>query len=135
MNMSESKQPKWGTLLFFLPTSLVMAYFVFYLATFNGTDAHAQSFSQSKTNTYKAPNPAKFTLTKGQTTTLERMELTYQGLESEKVVIDITLLDLDPNYAYRRVIPRHSSKIRLAQKNFRILSATASRLKIIRIKG
>jgi hypothetical protein len=99
--MDQSKVHKWSIFLFLVPSSLALAYFVFYLATF--TPSYANTHANIAQVGLTSPACAdKIILVKGQTQTIGgKVELTYQGLDTGYVVIDITLLDLDRHYAYR----------------------------------
>ena len=133
--MDRSNTHKWVTFCFLLPSSLALACFVFYLTTF--TPTAAVGLPATSLTASEASSPSKLFLSKDQVTTMGKIQLTYRGLNAESVVIDITLLDLDPEYAYRRAIPAKAAKIGfwLGQKKFQLLSASPSRLKIIRARG
>lgn len=137
--MDKSNVHKWSTFFFLVPSSLVLAYFVFYLATFTPSYANARAYSSTAPVRLVAPaSPDKIILVKGQTQTIGgKIELTYQGMDTGFVVIDITLLDLDRNYAYRRKIPKKVAHhgFRLAQRQYQLISANGNRLKMVRSKG
>jgi hypothetical protein len=65
------------------------------------------------------------------------MKLTYRGIRGDRIMLDVTLLDLDPGYAYRRDIDIRSAErgFWLAEKYFRLLSARRSVLEIMRSRG
>lgn len=137
--MDQSKVNKWSTLFFLVPSSLVLAYFVFYLATFTPSyvDKRAEG-SVTPVDLIAPTSPYKIILVKGQPQIIGgKIELTYQGLDTGYVVIDITLLDLDRNYAYRRKIPKNVAHrgFQLAQRQYQLISANRTRLKIIRNNG
>lgn len=137
--MDQSKVHKWSTFFFLLPSSIVLAYLVFYLATFTPSYADARPSTSAATAGLIAPAAHKnIILVKGQTQTIGgKIELTYQGLDTGSVVIDITLLDLDRNYAYRRKIPKRVAHhgFQLAQRQYQLISANRSRLKMVRSNG
>ena len=137
--MDKSNVHKWSTFFFLVPSSLALAYFVFYLATFTPSYADARDYSSAAPVRLIAPtSPDKIILVKGQTQTIGgKIELTYQGIDTGFVVIDITLLDLDRNYAYRRKIPKKVAQrgFQLAQRQYQLLSANGNRLKMVRSKG
>lgn len=137
--MDQSKQHKWSTIFFLVPSSLALAYFVFYLATFTPSYADAHAPGSVSPGRFADPAyPGKITLIKGQTRTIGgKIELTYQGLDTGFVVIDITLLDLDRDYAYRRKIPKKVAHrgFRLAQRQYQLISANRTRLKMFRSEG
>lgn len=136
--MDKSNVHKWSTFFFLVPSSLALAYFVFYLATFTPSYADVRASSSTAPVRLATPSsPDKIILVKGQTKTIGgKIELTYQGIDTGFVVIDITLLDLDRNYAYRRKIPKKVAQrgFQLAQRQYQLLSANGSRLKMVRPK-
>ena len=82
-------------------------------------------------------SPTSVILTKGIPRTIDKVKLTYLGVDADAVVIDVTILDLDPHYAYRRTIPKHIAVqgFKMAQQQYRLISAGRSRLKIARAKS
>lgn len=137
--MDKSKLHKWSTFFFLVPSSLVLAYFVFYLASFSPSYADKRADDSVAMDGLIAPAPPdKIMLVKGQTQTIGgKVELTYQGLDTGYVVIDITLLDLDRDYAYRRKISKEIAHrgFQLAQREYQLISANRTRLKIMRCNG
>jgi hypothetical protein len=139
VDMNQAKMHKWSTFLFLVPSSFALAYFVFYMATF--TPSYANTLTDSNVAQFSSIAPAapdKIILVKGKTQTIGgRVELTYQGLDTGYVVIDITLLDLDRHYAYRRKIPKKVAHrgFQLAQRHYQLISANRTRLKIMRSRG
>lgn len=135
--MDESKMHKWATFWFFLPSSILLAYFVFYFttATFSPTGG------EPSTAQYRGDAPSQpsenLILTKGEPKIMGQIQLTYQGLNAGSIVLDITLLDMDPGYAYRRKIPKQVAKqgFWMAQQYYRLISAGVSHLEIIRVDG
>jgi hypothetical protein len=134
-DMSQSNVHKWSTLFFLVPSSFALAYFVYYLATFSPSHADARASSSAAPVRLVTPTPSdKITLVKGKTQTIGgKIELTYQGMDTNFVVIDITLLDLDRNYTYRRKIPKKVALrgFRLAQRQYQLISANGARLKMV----
>ena len=129
---------KWVTFWFFLPSSIALAYFFFYLSTFT-PEATAIPSARAANTTYQVTpaSPERVILSKGTPQTLDNVRLTYLGLQADAVVIDVTILDLDPDYAYRRSIPTQAAEqgFSIAQRHYRLISAGNSRLKIVRTNG
>lgn len=134
----DDKQKRYlTTFCFFFPSSLVLAYFVFYLATFTPANLNIGPAYGSASAHIVPSSPNKVVLVKGRSQTIGKIEMTYRGLDAGAVLIDITLLELDPQYAYHRKIPRDSARqgFWLAQKHYRMLSAGRSRLRLMRTNG
>lgn len=117
-----------------------MLYFLFYLATFAAGAANKEAaFAGKESRTYRTA-PAwsdSVILTKGVPETVEGARLTYQGIDDDILIIDVTILALDPQYAYRRTIPRRTAELgfSLNEQQYRLISAGRSRLKISRTGG
>ena len=135
--MDRKKKRYLTTFFFFFPSSLVLAYFVFYLAAFTPANSNigpAYGFTPAR---IVPSSPDKVVLVKGQSQTIGKIEMTYRGLDAGSVLIDITLLELDPQYPYHRKIPRAVARqgFWLAQQHYRVVSAGRSRLKLMRTDG
>ena len=76
-------------------------------------------------------------LSRGQTVTVGKIKLTYQGIAGNQIFLDVTWLELDPGYAYRRDIDIHAAEkgFWMAQTYFRMVSAGRSVLQIVRVQG
>ena len=135
--MESSRKSKWLTFWFFLPSSLAMAYFAFYLTSHASTAAEGVDPANGTPYRIQAAIDGKLVLHKGQTRTVGKMKLTYQGLKDDRILLDVTLLDLDPGYAYRRDIPVRLAEngFWLAEQYFRMVSAGRSVLQISRVQS
>lgn len=137
--MDAERVNKWATFCFFVPSSIVLAYFVFYLSTFTPTENPSQPNSSHHLADLSAPSIVSdnVVLLKGQPKSLDKVQLTYLGIVTDAVVIDVTILELDPDYAYRRIIPTHIAKqgFYIAQQHYRVISAGNSKLKILRTRS
>lgn len=138
--MDRSRLNKWMTFWFFFPTSIAMVYFLFYLSTFAADAANMETGTSAKAKPAYQVTPAfpdRVILTKGVPRTVDRIKLTYLGMDDDSLIIDVTILDLDPQYAYRRAIPRQVAELgfSLGQQQYRLISVGSSRLKISRTSG
>ncbi len=136
--MDKERTNKWLAVGIFLPTTLIFAFFIYYLATFLLNPPVPQSERAEGKFTVATPMPSgKVVLTKGQLVALGNVHLVYQGLDSDAIVLDVTLLAMDPDYAYRRRITKQMAKqgFHVDQQRFKLVSANGSRLKIIRCQG
>ncbi len=135
--MEHSPKSKWLTFLFFLASSLAMGYFVFYLVLYAPEFAAGQPMAQADPANIKGPVDTTVMLSRGQAVTVGKIKLTYQGIEGDRIFIDVTLLELDPGYAYRREfdIQEAEKGFWMAEKYFRMVSAGRSVLQIVRVQG
>ena len=136
--MDRSRTNKWIAFWFFLPSSIAMAYFLSYLAMFSPEQAESKpkSGNDGPYQIVSAP-PDRMILTKGIPLILDKVKLTYLGMDDDSVVIDVTIFDLDPHFAYRRTIPKHRATLgfSMAQQQYRLISAKSARLIIAHTKG
>ena len=137
-DMDRSRTNKWIAFWFFLPSSIAMAYFLYNLAMFSPEQAEVKPKSGND-GPYQivSASPGRVILTKGIPLILDKVKLTYLGMDDDSVVIDVTILDLDPHFAYRRTIPKRRAALgfSMAQQQYRLISAGSARLKIARTKG
>ncbi len=117
-----------------------MVYFLFYLATFAaGADNKTADSSRTAKAAYHIVPASRdrLILTKGVPHTVDKVKLTYLGISDDALIIDVTILDLDPEYAYRREIPMPvaESGFSLGQQQYRLISAGNLKLKISRTSG
>ena len=136
--MDQKRVNRWAAFWFFLPSSIALAYFVYYLSTFT-PEAAAVPTARAQDAPYRIvpASPDRVILSKGTPQTIGNIRLTYMGIQADAVVIDVTILDLDPDYAYRRSIPTQVAEqgFSIAQQWYRLTSAGSSRLKMTRTNG
>lgn len=132
-----NKMNKWIAFWFFLASGIAMAYFLFNLAMLSPRQIKTEHKTDYACYQIAPASPNRVILTKGIPRTIDKVRLTYLGMDADAVVIDVTILDLDPHYAYRRTIPKHiaAQGFKMAQQRYRLISAGSSRLKIARTKG
>jgi hypothetical protein len=135
--MDRSRINKQINLWFFLLSGLAMAYFISYLTKLDPQQVEAHPKAEQASYQIVPASPDRVILTKGIPRTIDNVKLTYQGMDDNDVVIDVTILSLDPQYAYRRTISKQIAMLgfSMAQQQYRLISAGSSRLKIARTKG
>jgi hypothetical protein len=135
--MDQARMNKWSAFCFFLPSSLALAYFVFYLATFSPAPVGRQPLARNAPSPVAPASPERVILSRGTPQTVGKVRLTYEGMKADALVIDVTIPDLDPEYAYHLNIPTETARqgFRIAEHHYRLISAGRSRLKIARTKG
>ncbi len=135
--MDRPRMNNWIAFWFFLPSSIAIAYFIFNLATLPPDQIKAGPKTDYASYQIVPASPDRVILTRDIPRTIDNVKLTYIGMDADAVVIDVTILDLDPDYAYRRAIPKHiaAQGFKMAQQQYRLISAGESRLKIARTNG
>ena len=136
--MDRKRMNRWVAFWFFLPSSIALAYFVYYLSTFT-PEAGVIGTARAEGSSYRIvpASPDRVILSKGTPQTIGNIRITYIGIQADAVVIDVTILDLDPDYAYRRSIPTRVAEqgFSIAQQRYQLISAGSSRLKMTRTNG
>jgi len=72
----------------------------------------------------------RIVLHKDQDIMLPKLKLVYRGLQNDRLLVEVTLLEMDPDVAYRhRIDPsRSKSEIKLGGRGFRLNSWSRSRV-------
>jgi hypothetical protein len=140
--MSENvRRQKWLAISFFLVCVLIFAALI-YTIIFGSTDraysnlmASARSKPEGSTNNKGISQDGLLVMLKDQQVDLENVLLTYRGLSSGAVFLDLVLLDLDPQYVYHRQIPVEAARqgFQVSNRRFKVISANRQRLKLLLI--
>ena len=140
--MSENvRRQKWLAISFFLVCVLIFAALI-YTIIFGSTDraysnwmASARSKPEGSTNEKGIWQDGLLVMLKDQQVDLENVQLTYRGLSSGDVLLDLVLLDLDPQYVYHRQIPVEAARqgFQVSNRRFKVISANRQRLKLLLI--
>jgi len=74
----------------------------------------------------------RIVLHKDQDVMLPKLKLVYRGLENDRLLVEVTLLEMDPDYAYpHRIDPdRTPTGIRLGGRVFRLESWSRSHIRL-----
>ena len=129
--MRDLRLHNWMTIIFFGACGLFMTYCVFYLTNLSPAPQSAAAATASALP-QQTDSPARYVLVKGQASTLGNLQLRYMGMDDDIILIDVTIVDLDPEYVYRHRIPRQRATdgFRVAGKAFRLLSINSSVLRL-----
>lgn len=128
---------KWRILLFIFLAGLVLASSLIHIMTVPSQTDSSQAEIRNTGPMLQSMSLGKLVLVKGRKQSLGSLQIIYRGLEANAILIDITLMELDPQYAYRHRISLKRAKhgFQMADRKFRLMSATPSRLKISLNKG
>lgn len=138
--MNAKRPDKLLSLIFFVSTGLLFSYLLYYLVT---VDAKPVNYFAGQKEAIDSVPPAAtlvpddVVLKAGQSKRFGKLNLLYRGLDADHILIDVTLLELDPDYAYRRRITASAAKkgFVLATYRFKLISANGSRLQLARCYG
>ena len=74
----------------------------------------------------------KITLVKNESITVNDCRLVFKGLEKDRILLDLYLLDLDPQYAYQQTISKAAAHrgIRLGDAEYRLISVGKDMLRL-----
>ena len=124
------------TLVFFCSCGLFIAYCIHYLVTLE-PDLTRVAAAAPSVAAQQAGAPDQYVLVKGHPSAMGNLNIRYIGLEDDIILIDVTIMDLDPNYAYRHRISRDAAQngFRIAGKAFKLLSVRDSVLKLKTQRG
>ncbi|MCG8634305.1 MAG: hypothetical protein MI863_10785 [Desulfobacterales bacterium] len=71
-------------------------------------------------------------LVKGEPVTANRCRLVFKGIEEGRILLDLYLLELDPEYAYAQNISKTAAKegVRLGDAEYQLISVNGRILKL-----
>lgn len=129
--MGKLKLHRYLTVVFFLGCGLFVGYCVYYLATLSSGPPSASPATASK-HLQEAKTSADCVFVKGQANTVDNLKLRYVGLEKDFILMEVTVVDLDPEYVYHHRISRKKAEegFQVAGKSFKLLSVNGSVLKL-----
>jgi hypothetical protein len=127
---AQSRGRKMLLIGFFSAISLFFAYFIVLIAMGKVDQRYSRKLPAIKKPAIESRLPGKLVLEKDQQRTFGKLKLTYRGLNSGSIILDVVLVELDPEYAYRHCIPQDTAAqgIRFAGAKFNVLSAGRNKL-------
>ena len=131
--MTERTQgQKWLLTAFFTAIGLFFIYFIISVSKGNVDPVYNRRPPGMPLRTDAPRTAGELVLHKDQPQTFGRLLLTYRGISNGDLVLDVVLLELDPDYPYRHRIPKNSAAqgFRMANTDFRILSAGPKKLSL-----
>ena len=133
--MEDDRRQKWLTILFFSFSGIVFGISL-YLVT-AGSIGHAEAegaaTTAGATRPYTAEPTGEVVLERGQRMRLGGLDVIYRGSHGRKLRLDVFVLELDPQYAYRHAIAldKAGGGFRLGGMELKLLSARESHAKIL----
>ena len=134
--MEDETKKKWLPALFFSLSGIIFGTSLYLIAT-STTAATAQTPATvaAAVGALPYPDEARVTMTLKRDTRqrLGKLDIIYRGVKNRKLRLDVFILDLDPQYAYRHAIAlsQASEGFRVGGVQLELLSARDSRAKII----
>jgi hypothetical protein len=132
ITMESRRSQKLLMISFFTAVSLLFIYFIFSLATGTTDKKYHRRLESARTGPGSYHQDMRVNLIREEPVTVNRLELTYRGLSSGKLLLDVVLLDLDPEYVYSRTIAVTDAKkgFRISEHRFKATSVNAKRLRL-----
>lgn len=133
--MDDERKPKWLPILFFSITGIVFSLSIYLITVSASAPLATPAAVASAANAPPYPDDpqVKVVLQRDIPTRLGKLDIIYRGVQDRKLRLDVIVLELDPDYAYRHAIAldRASQGFRLGGVALQLLSARGSRAKII----
>jgi len=141
--MSENvRRQKWLAISFFLVCVLTFAALSYTIISGSTDRAYSNWMASARSKPEGSTNDkgiwqedGLLVMLKDEQVDLENVQLTYRGLSSGDVLLDLVLLDLDPQYVYHRQIPVEAARqgIQVSNWRFKVISANRQRLQLLLI--
>jgi len=140
--MSENvRSQKWLAISFFLVCNLIFFALIYTIISGSADRDYSNWMASTRSNpaTYsKDTGTSKddpIVMVKNQRVNLEKVQMTYRGVSSGVLQLDLVLLELDPQYEYHRQIPIKKAKqgFQVSDLRFKAVSINSQRLKMVRI--
>lgn len=141
-DMSENvRSQKWLVISFFLVCSLIFFALIYTIIYGTADRDYANWMAATRSNPGASSNDAgvfkddQIVLVKDRLVNLEKMKMTYRGVSSGVLQLDLVLLELDPQYEYHRQIPIEKAKqgFQVSDLRFKAVSINRQRLKLVLI--
>jgi hypothetical protein len=144
--MSTIRGSRGVAILFFTMVIALFGYFIYFLVTGNTDPAY---YWQQPANREPVPlrtsDPTsksvaaalnnRLILLRNEAQTIGKLRITYLGIADKRLLFDVNLLDLDPNFAYRYAIPLAQSKkrFRIAENYFQAKATSNSKVRLVQV--
>jgi len=130
--MESASRQKWLLISFFSAISLFFIYFIVFVA-FNKTDAsYSARLESARVGTGSYQQSERIQLIIDQPLDVGTIQMTYRGRSSGDVLIDLVLLDLDPQYIYSRRVPIKAARngFHISNRRFTVTAINDRRLRL-----
>ena len=135
------RSQKWLAVTFFLVCNLIFAALIYAIVTRSADLTYKNwmgSFRSGSETGSKAATLSmgdRIVMVRDRQIDLGKVKMTYRGLTSGVVAIDLVLSELDPQYVYHRRIPVKEIKqgFKVSDQRFKALSVNRQRLQMVPI--
>lgn len=131
--MNSARGQKWLIGSFFSAIGLLFLYFIVSIVLDRTDKTYTARLEHAREGPGSYQQGAKINLIKDQPATVGKIQMTYRGRDSGALLMDLVLLELDPNYIYSRRIPfkkgRHGFLV--SNRQFSVISINDRRLKLV----
>jgi hypothetical protein len=138
--MEEANKRRWLVISFFLVIGLLFFGFIYTAVTgpryMKNRLQLERTIVQQKNQFSSQKEEIDITLTTGQMKSVGKIKLLYQGLDGDRICIDVIIPEFDPEMAHRHIInPAEAKKsLKLGGQDFVLISARNSRLHLQKVK-
>jgi len=134
--MENAQKRKWLSILFFSLSGIIFGTSLYLITTGSTPSPEKMTIPvASAVNALPYGDQSRVTITLKRDTRqrLGNLDIIYRGVENRKLRLDVFVLELDPQYAYRHAIALNqaSNGFRVGGVKFELLSARDSRAKIV----
>ena len=140
--MSENvRNQKWLAISFFVVVNFIFIALIYSIISGTADRDYANWMGNTRSNLGTRAKDAdiskdgQIVMVKDQLISTEKLQMTYRGLSSGMLTLDLVLLELDPQYKYRRQIPVEEARqgFQVSDQRFKVISVNRQRLKLIPI--
>ncbi len=137
--MNDEPGLKWPPILFFTMSGIVFSLSLYLVATSamksearaNVGNVHVASAAGTESGIDE--DQVRVILRRDEKNSFGKVDVIYRGIENDQIKLDVFILDLDPNYPYRREITCRQAKegFRLGGLHFELISAGRAKAKLV----
>ena len=137
--MNDERNHKWLPVVFFMLTGVVIGVSIYLIAA-SAVESEARAHAGSSGVAVSPPAAAgdvtkrvRVVLRKDVRTSFGKVDVVYRGTEKDNLKLDVYILELDPDYPYRREIDHRTARegFRLGGVRFELISAGRSKAKLV----
>lgn len=134
--MEKEHKRKWLSILFFSLSGIIFGTSLYLITAGAAPSSEKMTVSvASAVNIQPYPDEPRVTITLKRDTRhrFGKLDIIYRGVKNRELRLEVFILDLDPQYAYRHAIAlqQASDGFRVGGVKFKLLSARDARAKIV----
>jgi hypothetical protein len=133
--MENKRTQRWLLISFFTALGLIFVYFIFTIVMGKTDDVYNQRLAAARNGPGSYFKDHRVNLMLDQPVILKKIKMTYRGISSGVLKLDIILLDLDPEYVYSRLIPIDKAKMGFTVSDYRLRATSVSTQRLRMVLG